>query len=112
MNGKDSKALASPASSRLVHAALAGLLSWGTQACSSSSQPEGHITATSQVGPLTAADFQTLCDARDGTVETMAHCGGLASAAGFSYDIDTQTLAEHTCKGANTCAGWNCITDH
>ncbi len=111
MNGKDSKALPTTGpSGRLVHAALAGLLSWGTQACASS-QPEGHITATSQVGELSASDFQTLCDARDGRVEVMAHCGGLASAAGFSYDIDTQTMAEHTCKGANTCAGWNCITD-
>jgi hypothetical protein len=108
MDGKDPKTLAP--SSRLVHAALAGLLSWGTQACASS-QPEGHITATSDVGALSASDFQTLCDARDGTVEVMAHCGGLASAAGFSYDIETQILAEHTCKGANTCAGWNCITN-
>jgi hypothetical protein len=113
MNGKDSKALPLPgASNRLVHAALAGLLSWSAQACASSSHAEGHITATSEVGPLTAEDFRTLCDARDGTVEVMAHCGGLASAPGFSYDIDTQTIAEHTCKGANTCAGWNCVTDH
>ena len=112
MDGKDSKALPSPgASSRLVHAALAGLLSCGVQACSSS-HAEAHITSTANVGALTSADFQTLCDARDGRVEVMAHCGGLATGAGFSYDIDTQTIAEHTCKGANTCAGWNCITDH
>ena len=120
MSSTDPKTRAFPTSgSRLVQAALAGLLSWSAQACSSSSSSpgtdqaplEGHITSTSMVGVLNSADFQALCDARDGTVEVMAHCGGLATAAGFSYDLDTETLAEHTCKGANTCAGWNCITD-
>lgn len=101
-----------------MQAAIAGLLSVSAQACGSSgSTPEKAppadpmITSTQPAGVLTAEDFQALCDARGGTVEVMAHCGGLASAAGFSYDTTTETLAEHTCKGANTCAGWNCITD-
>jgi hypothetical protein len=101
----------------LARAALAGLLCLGAGACgSSSSKPEAvpqdpHITSSEVVGSLSADAFQALCDARDGTVEIMAHCGGLATARGFSYDIETQTLSEHTCKGANTCAGWNCVTD-
>jgi len=85
-------------------------------ACSSSSSTQApatqpHITSSQVIAGLTADDFQAMCDARGGTVEVMAHCGGLASARGFSYDVETQTLAEHTCKGANTCGGWNCVTD-
>jgi hypothetical protein len=102
-------------SNRLLQAAVAGLLSASVVACTShvSNAPPGpgKITSSQVVGELTADDFQTMCDARNGTVEVMAHCGGLASAPGFSYDIETQTLSEHSCKGANTCAGWNCITD-
>lgn len=98
------------ASPRLLQAALAGLLSLGLMGCgSSSSEPE--ITSKQRVENLDEAGFKELCDQRGGTVEVMAHCGGLATARGFSYDITTQELAEHTCKGANTCAGWNCITN-
>jgi hypothetical protein len=57
---------------------------------------------------MTEEDFTAKCDARAGTVEVMPHCGGFATAKGFSYDYTTQKLSEHTCKGANTCAGWNC----
>jgi hypothetical protein len=105
-----------PASgSRLLQAALAGLLSVGASGCGSSSPGPGPgdpmITSSSTVEGLTAEGFKALCDARNGTVEELSHCSGLATAAGFSYDIDTQLLSEHTCKGANTCAGWNCVTD-
>jgi len=95
-------------SPRLLQAALAGLVSLGLMGCGSS-QPE--ITSTKHVENLDEAGFTKLCDARSGRVEVLAHCGGLATARGFSYDITTQELAEHTCKGANTCAGWNCITN-
>ncbi|HVY25598.1 MAG TPA: hypothetical protein VHB79_03575 [Polyangiaceae bacterium] len=97
-------------SPRLLQAALAGLVSLGLMGCGSSSS-EPHITSTKHVENLDEAGFTELCDARGGRVEVMAHCGGLATARGFSYDITTQELAEHTCKGANTCAGWNCITN-
>ncbi|MES1188296.1 MAG: hypothetical protein ABUL60_31050 [Myxococcales bacterium] len=69
-----------------------------------------HITSSTNVGVLTEEQFTALCDERDGTVEVMPHCGGFATAAGFSYDSGTQLLSEHTCAGANTCGGWNCIT--
>lgn len=68
-----------------------------------------HITSSKDVGPMTVEQFTALCDERSGTVEVMPHCGGFATAKGFSYDSTTQLLSEHTCKGANTCAGWNCV---
>jgi len=105
------------AGSALLHAALAGLLSMSAQACGGSSaaaptvDAAPMITSSEKVPGLTAAAFQMLCDSRDGKVEVLAHCGGLATARGFAYDIETQELSEHTCRGANTCAGWNCITN-
>ena len=106
-------------SNRLLQAALAGLVSMGAQACSGSSLPGSQvdaqdaprITSSQKVQGLTADGFKALCDSRSGTVEVLAHCGGLATARGFAYDVTTEELSEHTCRGANTCAGWNCITD-
>lgn len=70
-----------------------------------------HITSSTAAGVLTADDFKALCDQHGGTVEVMPHCGGFATAKGISYDAGTQLLSEHTCMGANTCGGWNCIID-
>ena len=103
----------------LLAAALAGLLCL-TQACSaeeaapvdaSGAAGAPGITSSEKVENLDAAGFKALCDERNGTVEVMPHCGGFASARGFSYDTTTSMLSEHTCKGANTCSGWNCVTD-
>jgi len=102
--------LASAPSSKLLCAAFAGMFALSATACADDSGPPG-ITSSQQVENLDAEGFKTLCDARDGTVEVMAHCGGLASGRGFSYDSTNGQLSEHTCKGANTCAGWNCLTD-
>ena len=102
-------------SEHLRAAALAGLLCLATVACSYEKAPpegDGHITSSKDVGVLTEAEFTALCDERGGTVEVMPHCGGFATAKGFSYDNATLLLSEHTCAGANTCGGWNCaITD-
>ncbi len=68
-----------------------------------------QITSSTKVENLDAIGFKALCDERGGTVEVMAHCGGLATARGFAYDTTTSMLSEHTCKGANTCSGWNCV---
>lgn len=70
-----------------------------------------HITSSTAAGVLTADDFKALCDQHGGAVEVMPHCGGFATAKGISYDSGTQLLSEHTCMGANTCGGWNCIVD-
>lgn len=101
----------------LLHAAVAGLLSVASVACSSEpSSPEGEsgdprITSSEQVANLSAEEFRTRCDERSGVVEDIPHCGGLNTCKGFSYDVTTQLLSEHTCKGAATCTGWNCVVD-
>jgi hypothetical protein len=95
---------------RLLQAALAGLLSLAAAGCSDGDEPARILSQSQVEQPLQVSDFKALCDARSGTVETMAHCGGLATGPGFSYDITTHMLSEHSCKGANTCAGWNCLT--
>lgn len=69
------------------------------------------ITSSEYVGALTAEQFQAMCDEAGGTVEALAHCGGLATAAGFAYDSGAGTISKHTCAGANTCGGYNCITE-
>ena len=64
------------------------------------------------IGPyinMTLEQFTDDCDARRGKVELHSHCGGVNSCKGFSYDEDTDVLTEHTCKGANTCAGYSCV---
>jgi hypothetical protein len=68
-----------------------------------------HITSSENVGVMTEEQFKALCDERGGTVEVMPHCGGFATGPGFSYDNGTLLLSEHTCAGANTCGGWNCV---
>jgi hypothetical protein len=97
----------------LLSAAVAGLLCAATSGCTTKVEKQdppgpGMITSSQIVDPFSLDDFTAKCDAAGGTVEVMAHCGGLASAKGFSYDITTKEWSEHSCKGANTCAGWNC----
>jgi hypothetical protein len=97
-------------SPRIVNAALAGLLCLSASACSS--KPEtgpGEITSSQAVASLTVEAFTEQCDARGGTVEVIPHCGGLNTCKGFSYDRTTALLSEHSCKGAVTCGGWNCL---
>jgi len=74
-------------------------------------QHSPHITSSQHVENLDAEGFTAMCDARGGSVEVVAHCHGLASGRGFAYDTTNGELSEHTCKGANTCAGWDCLTD-
>ena len=106
----------STASANLLSAALAGLLCFtgcSKDESNSSSENVGadpaHITSSKNVGAMTEAQFTAQCDERGGTVEVMPHCGGFATGKGFSYDSTTEELSEHTCRGANTCAGWNCV---
>lgn len=80
----------------------------GTAGAGGTAPDYPHITSSQDVGVMTEEQFKALCDERGGTVEIMPHCGGFATAKGFSYDSGTQLLSEHTCQGANTCAGWNC----
>jgi hypothetical protein len=98
----------------LLRAAITGLLAGSLAACSSAREArpaQGKITSTESVGTLSEEDFGALCDEAGGTVEALAHCGGLATGPGFAYDSADGTLSRHTCAGANTCGGWNCLTD-
>lgn len=107
-------AVALPTRNPLLHAAVAGLLAGSLTACSSpkeSQPPSGRITSTETVGTLSEDDFKAMCDEAGGTVEALAHCGGLATGPGFAYDSTDGTLSRHTCAGANTCGGWNCLTE-
>jgi len=94
----------------IAKAALAGLLCLSASACSSTLETgPGEITSSQSIAGLTVTGFTEQCDARGGTVEVIAHCGGLNSCRGFSYDKTTELLSEHSCKGAATCGGWNCL---
>ena len=98
----------------LLYAAVVGLIAGSLSACSSSDDQEpakGKITSTETVGVLTEEQFKAMCDEAGGRVEALAHCGGLATGPGFAYDNTDGTLSRHTCAGANTCGGWNCLTD-
>jgi hypothetical protein len=91
----------------LVAAAIAGLLSLGGAGCDSG--PEGKVTSSTVVTGMTLERFTADCDERDGTVELHAHCGGVNTCQGFSYDDTTQVLSEHTCRALNTCSGYSCV---
>lgn len=106
--------LSSRSRDRLLRAAVTGLLAGSLAACSSppdETPARGKVTSTESVGPLSEQEFRTMCDEAGGTVEALAHCGGLATGPGFAYDSGAGTLARHTCAGANTCGGWNCLTE-
>ena len=100
-------------SSSLLCAALAGLLCAVPVACSTESDAESsaHITSSKAVANLSADEFKAQCDDRSGVVEVIPHCRGLNTCKGFSYDVTTGLLSEHTCRGAASCTGWNCLLD-
>jgi hypothetical protein len=60
-------------------------------------------------GPITEAAFKVQCLTLNGIFEVQPHCGGSNSCRGMSYDSETQTLTEHTCRGTNSCAGYSCV---
>lgn len=92
----------------LLTAALAGLL--GGSACDGNEPAtDGKILSSSVEPDMTLEAFTEECDERKGKVELHAHCGGLNSCKGFSYDDETHVLTEHTCKALNTCSGYSCV---
>ena len=76
--------------------------------CDGGVSPNPTITSTT-VGAVTLAQFTAQCDAKHGIFETQPHCGGSNSCRGMSYDSNTQTLTQHSCRATNTCAGYSCI---
>ncbi|HEY4119230.1 MAG TPA: hypothetical protein VGM56_15290 [Byssovorax sp.] len=77
-------------------------------ACPSGVSPDPAVTS-SATQSLTQQQFQTMCSARGGVFEIQPHCGGSNACRGFSYDSDTQTLTEHTCRATNQCSGYSCV---
>lgn len=100
-------------------AAFVGLLAATQAACSESVERDGTgaeggapgVTSTEIVADLSLDDFTVMCNEANGVVEVHAHCGGVVSGPGFSYDSDTDALTEHTCAGVNTCTGFSCVVD-
>lgn len=125
----------SAASHALLSAALGGLLCLASAACGASTEPteveaeasssggaasgqagcdagvdpNPHITSSETIADLTLEAFTADCNTQNGVVEVHPHCGGVNSCRGISYDSDTDTLTEHTCRGANTCTGFSCV---
>jgi hypothetical protein len=127
-----------PVSAALLSAALGGLLCVASSACSSSNVsgtsptpvstgtaanadtpvpdttcdggvlPNRQITS-STVAALTLDQFTAQCQALSGILEIQPHCGGSNACRGMSYDSETQTLTEHTCRMLNSCAGFSCV---
>jgi hypothetical protein len=97
----------------LLTAALSGLLTTAGTACGSDSHAEGdgapRVTASRLEPEMTLERFTEECDAQGGTVELHAHCGGVNTCQGFSYDDATHELTEHTCRALNTCSGYSCV---
>lgn len=69
------------------------------------------VTSSRTILDLSLEDFTALCDEAGGVVETHAHCGGLVTGPGFSYDATIDVFTEHTCAGYNTCTGFSCVLD-
>jgi hypothetical protein len=77
-------------------------------ACDGGVSPDPTVTART-TGALTQGQFAALCSAANGILETQPHCGGSNACRGMSYDSETQTLTEHTCRATNSCAGFSCV---
>jgi len=117
----------SPASHALLSAALSGLLCVALPACttnrdsadsnsvSSTFECDGGvaadagITSSMMVANMTMSDFSSQCAMRNGIMETIAECRGANTCRGMSYDTETQTLTQHTCRATNTCGGYSCV---
>jgi hypothetical protein len=102
----------------LLSAALCGLFAVACDSSDSSKPaacphaPDGgrpRITAVRSEPEMTLERFTAECDAENGKVELHAHCGGVNTCAGFSYDDETHALTEHTCCALNTCSGYSCV---
>lgn len=69
------------------------------------------VTSSKVIVDLSLEEFTEMCDEAGGVVETHAHCGGVVTGKGFSYDSDTDVFTEHTCAGYNTCTGFSCVIE-
>lgn len=77
--------------------------------CDAGVIPDASITSAMIVPSMTLDMFTSQCLAQNGMVEISPHCGASNSCRGMSYDIETETLTQHTCQGTNTCGGYSCV---
>ncbi|MBC7530403.1 MAG: c-type cytochrome [Oligoflexus sp.] len=107
--------------SRLLTAALAGLMAGGLVACSNDKEDQAptalitpmesanKIISTKPIPGLTFATFSSDCKTRGGLVQTHATCGGTNSCKGMSYNKYSQKMIEHSCSASNSCGGMSCV---
>jgi hypothetical protein len=86
-----------------------GLDSGPAPQCDSGIPDAAVVTSSTIVANMTLDSFTSQCQALNGAVEIQPHCGGSNSCRGMSYDTETQTLLQHTCRATNTCAGYSCV---
>jgi hypothetical protein len=104
----------STVSPSLLAAALSGLLGAVTACGTDAAKPpepagDAKVTLERKDPNMTEEKFRDACEDAMGTLEAHAHCGGLNSCEGFSYDITIGVYSEHGCAGLNTCTGWSCV---
>jgi hypothetical protein len=76
--------------------------------CASGQVPNPMVTSSTMM-VMTEQQFKDLCSQHMGIFEVQPLCGGSNACRGIAYDSGTGILTEHTCKGTNTCAGYNCV---
>jgi len=86
-----------------------GLDASAAPTCDSGIPDAAVVTSSTIVPSMTLDSFTSQCQALNGAVEIQPHCGGSNSCRGMSYDTETQTLLQHTCRATNTCAGFSCV---
>lgn len=89
----------------LLGLAVMGLLS----GCGDEAASSELVTSRKTVASFDEDAFAKECAERGDVIQTHPHCGGFNSCKGVSYDRTIMELTEHTCKGANTCAGVTCV---
>ena len=62
-----------------------------------------------EIATMTQDDFTAACAAKNGIFEIQPNCGGSNACRGMSYDSNTATYTEHSCRATNTCAGMSCV---
>jgi len=77
--------------------------------CDGGVAADPQVTSSMVVANVTLAQFTGECTALAGILEIQPHCGGSNACRGMSYDSDTQTLIEHSCRATNSCAGFSCV---
>lgn len=69
-------------------------------------------TISAEQKEFTFTELTKMCDSRGGYVQVHGACGGHNACQGFSYGDwgpGAAMLSEHSCSGANSCAGLSCV---